>query len=33
MHEVTETSSIALAVFVLTAAGFTKIGDRGEFCV
>lgn len=33
MHEVAEASSIALPVFVLSAARLAKVRDRGELCV
>ena len=33
MHEVAEPSSRAFPHFVLTAAGFAKVGNRGKFGV
>ena len=33
MHEIAETSPIALSVFVLSATSLAKVRDRGEFCV
>ena len=33
MHEVAETAAVALAVFVLPAAGFAEIGDGGKLRV
>jgi len=33
VHEVTEASSIAFSVFVLSATRLAKVGDRGELCI
>lgn len=33
MHEIAESSTVALSIFILPAAGFTEVGDRRQFGV
>lgn len=33
MHEVAESSTVALPIFILPAAGFAEVGDRRQFGV
>jgi len=33
MHEITKTTTVALAILVLATTGLTEVCDRGEFSV